>query len=760
MNYKLHVSSLLLVLCARIALGQSPHMFIAAVQDVAGAETPQLAQPLQAETEGLRSAEAVRIDHAPRLDGTVNDPLWQQASAITNFKQREPFEGRPATEKTEVRVLYSRNEIYFGITCHDSSAGGPVATQLRRDVTQELDDYFEIVIDSQHDRRNAYVFQINPLGTQRDAVITDEQAGETQDGDTGWDGVWTSEARITKDGWSATVAIPFSTLNFMHSNNVIWGLNFKRFIRRKNEEDLWSAWRRTFGANKISQAGELHGISGIGSGRLFITKPYALSGFNHLPANATASGLTPGIAGLYTGGVDIKIGLRSNLVANLTGNTDFADSDVDVQQFNLTPYKLFFPEKRQFFLENASVFSFPLGIGGTDQLFFSRQIGIDPITGQQVPINGGAKVTGTLGGFELGVMDVDTRSSGPNPWANYAVLRMKKSLWGSGSYIGAMGIDKRSGEVGASFNEVFGADGRFVLFKNLVLGGYAAQSRTPGFSSGQTNLAANLNFQSNWLNLQAEHRKIGPNFNPSVGFLERADCICDYVDAEIKTRPKWAGVREVQFEGFMNHAPDTHHTVQTQEWLNTFRIEFNNGSFTDDDILDVFAQRLTTPFNIYKNVKIPVGVYNWSRHQLMYATPQDRRLTAQFRERFGSYYNGNLNDLSVQAAYRPSPKLSFSVSPEWNRFQLPERNFSVLVGALETDYAFSRSLSLSTILQIDTANAQGASGNVRLRWNYRPDSDLYVIYTAGQQFASLAATNPSQFYQNRFAIKYTYSFRP
>jgi hypothetical protein len=760
MNYKLHVSSLLLVLCARIALGQSPHMFIAAVQDVAGAETPQLAQPLQAETEGLRSAEAVRIDHAPRLDGTVNDPLWQQASAITNFKQREPFEGRPATAKTEVRVLYSRNEIYFGITCHDSSAGGPVATQLRRDVTQELDDYFEIVIDSQHDRRNAYVFQINPLGTQRDAVITDEQAGETQDGDTGWDGVWTSEARITKDGWTATVAIPFSTLNFMHSNNVIWGLNFKRFIRRKNEEDLWSAWRRTFGANKISQAGELHGISGIGSGRLFIIKPYALSGFNHLPANATASGLTPGIAGLYTGGVDIKIGLRSNLVANLTGNTDFADSDVDVQQFNLTPYKLFFPEKRQFFLENASVFSFPLGIGGTDQLFFSRQIGIDPITGQQVPINGGAKVTGTLGGFELGVMDVDTRSSGPNPWANYAVLRMKKSLWGSGSYIGAMGIDKRSGEVGASFNEVFGADGRFVLFKNLVLGGYAAQSRTPGFSSGQTNLAANLNFQSNWLNLQAEHRKIGPNFNPSVGFLERADCICDYVDAEIKTRPKWAGVREVQFEGFMNHAPDTHHTVQTQEWLNTFRIEFNNGSFTDDDILDVFAQRLTTPFNIYKNVKIPVGVYNWSRHQLMYATPQDRRLTAQFRERFGSYYSGNLNDLSVQAAYRPSPKLSFSVSPEWNRFQLPERNFSVLVGALETDYAFSRSLSLSTILQIDTANAQGASGNVRLRWNYRPDSDLYVIYTAGQQFASLAATNPSQFYQNRFAIKYTYSFRP
>ena len=224
---------------------------------------------------------SLEVDHPPRLDGSIDDPLWQLASPITDFKQREPNEGQPATESTEVRLLYSRNEIYFGISCHDSGSSDPVATQLRRDVTQELDDYFEVVIDSRHDRRNAYVFQINPLGTQRDALITDEQAGETQDGDTGWDGVSTWEARITKDGWAATVAIPFSTLNFMQSRDVVWGLNFKRFIRRKNEEDLWSAWRRVFGANKISQAGELQGIDDIGSGRLLIVKPYALGGFNN-----------------------------------------------------------------------------------------------------------------------------------------------------------------------------------------------------------------------------------------------------------------------------------------------------------------------------------------------------------------------------------------------------------------------------------------------------------------------------------------------
>jgi hypothetical protein len=325
-----------------------------------------------------------------------------------------------------------------------------------------------------------------------------------------------------------------------------------------------------------------------------------------------------------------------------------------------------------------------------------------------------------------------------------------------------MGIDRRSGNVGASFNQSSGIDARFVLFKNLVLNGYASETRTPGVTSGQSNLGAGLTFRSNHLDLFAEHRKIGPNFNPEVGFLERADCICDYADATFKTRPEFAGLRELQFEGFIFHAPDTHHVVQTQEWQATFRGEFHYGSYTDDDIVDVFAQRLTTPFNIYKNVNIPVGVYNWTRHQVTYGTPQDRRWTAQFFERFGSYYNGRLNEFRVRTSYRANERLSFSLGPQWNRFRLPVEggDFSVVFGALETDFAFSRFLSLSTIVQGDTANTQAVSANIRLRWNYRPDSDLFVIYTAGQKFASLAAANPAQFYENRFVVKYTYSFRP
>jgi len=709
----------------------------------------------------LRTVHASRVDRAPRLDGTLNDPLWQQATPITNFLQREPYEGEPPTERTEVRVLYTRHAVYFGITCFDSDPRKIVATELRRDASQHLEDYFEIIIDSSHDRRNAYVFQVNPLGTQRDALITEEQQSNSDnDGDSGWDGVWTSEAHISENGWTATIAIPFSTLNFMKTNDVVWGINFKRFIRRKNEEDLWSGWRRIYGASRVSQAGQLQGISDIGSGRLFIVKPYGLVGFTHLPESVAGTGLTPGWNALHTGGVDVKVGLRSNLVANATVNTDFADADVDLQNFNLTPYPLYYPEKRQFFLENAGVFNFPLGGDSGDLLFFSRQIGIDPVTGQEVPVNVGGKVTGSLGNFGLGVMDVDTRESGPNPAANYIVGRMKRSLW-AGSYIGVMGIDKTSGNPSDSYNETAGADTRLVFWRNLVVTAYAAQTRSPGISSGQTNAGVGADYRTNWLELFGQHRRVGPNFNPEVGFLERTDCICDYLDGTLKPRPKIRGVRELNFEAFIFHAPDTKKVLQTQEWQATFRIEFHNASYSDDDIVDVFIQRLTQPFNIYKNVNIPVGLYHWTRHQLTYGTPLNRRLTMSFFERFGSYYNGRLNEARVRWSYRANERLSFDFSQQWNRFRLPiqDGDFSVLFGGFQTNYSFSRFLTLSALIQLDTANNQAVTGNVRLRWNYRPDSDLFIIYTAGQRFASLE-TNAPQYYQNSLTIKFTYSWRP
>jgi len=705
------------------------------------------------------AAEATRVDLAPKLDGTLDDPLWRTATPITDFRQREPFEGQASTEKTEVRILYSRHAVYFGIRCYDSDPSRIVATELRRDVSQDLDDHFEILIDSNHDRRGAYVFQINPLGTQVDGLIVEEQGSGFgsfgADFDTGWDGVWTSEARITADGWTATIEIPFTTLNFTRSNNVLWGLNFKRFIRRKNEQDLWRAYRRTFGVTKVSQAGDLRGITDIGSGRLFVVKPYAVARYDKQTAQDPKFPLT--------GGLDMKYGLTSNLVLNLTGNTDFADTEVDLEPFNLTPFKVFIPEKRQFFLENAGDFNFDLG--DQDQLFFSRQIGIDPITGQQVPINGGARLTGTLGRTELGIMDVDTRSSGPNPYSNFAVVRVKESLW-PGSYIGVMGIDKRSGNLLDSYNQTGGVDTRLVFFKDWFVDAHMAGTQSPinisGASGSASDVGASLSYRSNWLDGIVERRKIGPNFNPEVGFIERTDSDETYGDMTFKFRPKIVGVRELQFEGFILHAPDTRGQVSTQEWQNTFRADFNNGAYTDDDIVDVFTQLITTPLHIYKNVFIPNGLYHFTRHQLTYGSAQDRRLTYSFFERFGSYYGGTLNEFRVRANYRPTAKFSISASETWDRFRLPlpNGNFSVVLASLQGNYSFNRFLTFTSLIQMDTSNTQAVSANLRLRYNYRPDSDLYIIYNVGTQFASIAPANPPQVRETRFAIKWTYSWQP
>lgn len=716
------------------------------------AEPTDAAPGSQSEAQAPSAAEAIRIDHAPKLDGTLNDPLWALAKPITDFRQREPLEGQPATEKSEVRILYTRHAVYFGIRCFDSDPSRVIASELRRDVSQDLDDHFEILIDSNRDRRGGYVFQVNPLGTQMDGLIVEEQQDNSEsDFDPGWDGVWTSEARIGTDGWTATIEIPFTTLNFTHSTQVLWGLNFKRFIRRKNEQDLWRAYRRTFGITKVSQAGDLQGISDIGSGRLFIVKPYGLARYDK------QTGQDPKFP--LTGGVDVKYGLSSNLVLNLTGNTDFADTDVDLEPFNITPFKVFIPEKRQFFLENAGVFNFPLG--DQDELFFSRQIGIDPITGNQVPVNGGAKLTGSVGRLELGVMDVDTRSSGPNPYANFAVVRLKESLW-AGSYIGVMGIDKRSGDILDSFNQTGGVDTRLVFWKDWFVAAHMAGTQSPGNPSGDSDLGASLSYRSNWLDATAERRKTGPNFNPEVGFVERQDSNETYGDATFKARPRLRGIRELQFEGFILHAPDTLGQVSTQEWQGTFRADLHNGGYTDDDIADVFTQRITTPFHIYKSVFIPNGIYHFARHQLTYGSGKDRKFTYNFFERFGGYYSGTLNEFRVRANYRPTARFSISASETWDRFRLPlaNGNFSVVLASLQGNYSFNRFLTFTSLLQLDTSNAQAVSANLRLRYNYRPDSDLYVIYNVGTQFASIAPANPPQVRETRFAVKWTYSFTP
>lgn len=697
-------------------------------------------------------AQAVRVARAPRMDGTLEDPIWRQARPISGFRQREPNQGQPATDKTEVRILYTRSRIYFGVHCYEDPRR-IVATHLVRDSnqdfddydqgsSQEPDDYFQILIDPTNDHRDGYLFQVNPLGTKLDGTIVDE--GRLQ---TGWNGIWYAEARIASDGWTANIAIPFSTLNFMKSKDVVWGLNFERLIRWKNEQDLWSAWQRAWGLSKVSQAGQLGGITDIGSGRLFIVTPYALAGTDTI----SGSGTRP----LRTGGLDIKYGLRSNVILDLTGNTDFGQAEADQLQFNLTPYKLFYPENRQFFLENAGIFDFRMG--SQDQLFFSRQMGIDPVTGEVVPINGGAKLTGELGKYQFGALDVDTRSSGPNPYANYAVARVKRTLFGE-SYVGFMGVDKRSGNLQDSYNQGGGFDTRLVFSKNIVFQGWATQTRSPGISSGNTDVGGKLSYVNNWMRVEAERVKVGPNFNPEVGFVQRTDSNESFLDLNLSPHMHVLGLRELNFAGFIDHIPDTKGVLQTQEWQGTFRALWNNGAYTDDDLVHVYTQRITSPFNIYKNIFIPPGVYHFDRHQLTYGSPQNWPVTFSLNDTFGSYYGGSLNEFHVRTQYRPNMHFSFALAQLWDRFRLPEGNFSVDLASVQSAYSFTRYVSLSSLIQLDSANTQAVNADIIFRYRYRPFSNLYVIYNIGTQFASLAAGNPQQLRESRFEVKLTYSF--
>ena len=714
-------------------------IFLTVVIPSLSAQTPTGDDPKSA-----RSMVAVRADKAPELDGTLNDANWQDASLVTNFHQREPFERQPPTEKTEVRIVYDSRYLYFGIHCFDPDPKKIVATELRRDADFSVDDNFTVLISPNNDKRNGYTFTTNALGTQFDALISDE--GRVNDPN--WDGIWKSNGHVTQDGWTATMAIPFSTLNFKTSNNVTIGMNFRRLIRRKNEEDLWQSYLRIYGIERISEAGELTDLKDIGSGRLLIIKPYVVGGVRSDAQNGTRM--------LHTGGLDLKYGIRSNLVANLTFNTDFADADVDPVRFNLTPFKSSLPEKRQFFLENSGVFD--VGFRDT-QLFFSRQIGIDPVSGQQVPLDVGAKVTGSLGKFDVGILDAKTRASGPNPFANYFVARVKRKLL-SESYVGGIFIDKESGNRQDRFNRTGGFDADFIFFKKLSLNGFLAKTFSADRNLRGHDWASTFDesYNSNLVQVEFFQNRVGPNFNPEVGFVDRTDIVTNSIDAQLSPRPKHGRIREYNFEGFYRRHVNTHGLLQTQEWQTTFRANFHNGAYTDDDLFDNFIQRLNSPFNIFKNVVIPPGLYHFDRHQFTYGSDKSKRFVYSFFERFGTFYNGRLNEFRTRTSYRPTPKISIATVHTWDRFRFPQGIINVHIGSINGSYSFSRFLTTSLLIQVNSIDKNPVSMNFRLRYNYRPDSDLFVIYTLGNQFNSLAAGNPVLTREQRFTVKYTYSF--
>jgi hypothetical protein len=698
-----------------------------------------------------RVARPARTDQAPKIDGTLDDPAWKTAPVVDDFLQKEPLQGTPATEKTEVRILYDARHIYFGIHCYDSDPAAMVATQLRRDLPQALDDNFAILIDPTMSRRNGYIFQVNPLGTQLDGEVIEEQAPGTANAivDPSWDGLWISAAKITNDGWTATIEVPFSTLNFGGGSVVTWGINFRRFIRRKNEEDVWSGYPRVFGFWRVSQAGVLEGLAGIGSSRLLVIKPYGLLGAQAFQGEPWGA--------LHTGGGDVKYGLTSNLIAVGTINTDFSDADVDQQQFNLTPYPIFVPEKRRFFLEDSDVFNFLLW--NQDLLFFTRQIGVDPATGEEVPVDAGGKIAGHAAGFDLGVMDVKTRAENGIPYANYSIVRVKKPLT-AGSYVGIMASDKQSGSATDAYNRSFGADAKFILFTNLNLRGYYAKTWSPGLQGNNAAFGGRMTYANNWVNIYAGHGVTERNFNAETGFVTRTDDQPTIVNVTFTPRPRIPRVREVDFGLGFNDDPNTAGQRVYRELIPNAAVLFNNGAQFGLFVHDTTWQVLTQPLHLYKAIALPLGSYRFAQNGLNVVSPQNHRITYTGGFSWGGYYTGLLRTAFATAEYRPNAHVDLGLNQTLNAFRLPQGNFNVELAGVQVSYAFTRFLNATTFVQTDTAQTQAVSANFRIRWTFRPDSDLYVIYNVGTRFQALAAGNPMNVRQQKFAIKLTYSWSP
>jgi hypothetical protein len=700
----------------------------------------------QAEGSGVRCIRAVRTTQEIHVDGVLNEAAWNLAVPAAGFRQEEPNEGEPASEKTEVRVLYDDKYFYVGIRAFDSEPERVNARELTRDASFSNDDKIEVLLDTYHDRRNAYRFAVNPLGTQQDALITDEG----RDVNLSWDAPWLSAGRKDKEGYTVEIAIPLTTLRF-NEGAPVWGFNVARIIRRKNEENLWTSWQRSFGLERVSQAGELTGVEDIHRRRLVEFKPYVAGGWRQGVPLIGREGLDSGIHG--TAGLEVaKIGITPSLTAELTVNPDFGQVEVDQQIINLSRFSVFFPEKRDFFLENAGIFLF--GREGSNQLFFTRRIGLTG-DGQPVPIDYGAKITGRVGAYNVGFLQVETRKLGDEatgfgiPRQQFTVARVKRDIFGR-SYIGGMFVNRQGG-TDTRYNRAAGIDTQLNFTDHWRLNAFLMGTATPGVRSSFLSGRLDSRYENNLVRFIGVYEDIGSNFNPEVGFVERNGIRQYFGQAAYKPRPRFIpGVRRMEFETQLEYYEDRAGHLSTRQTELSWETEFNNSAVfffrPFEDVTDV----LNEPFEIRPGIVIPRGSYHFNRPIVSFTSDQSKRVIFTAREKWGDFYSGRRYETSAGITWRPNEHILLDLNDSYNRVHLPQGDFSTNLFGGRATYNFSRKLLTSAFAQLNSA-ARLSSVNLRVRYIFRPNSDLFVIYN---HTTGVGVERPSYSFQ----IKMTYNF--
>jgi len=696
-----------------------------------------IAKDINYETAHLeKRLRAVKITDKITIDGRLDELVWADAPRATEFIQREPDEGESISERTEVRVLYDSDNIYFGVVAMDSQAGRVIISELKKDFTVETGDSIQIVLDTFHDERNAYEFIVNPAGAKWDAQI----ANEGRDVNQSWDGVWFVKTRIGDDGWTAEIAIPFRTLKFPRAPVQTWGMNFQRTIRRHNEESLWAPVPRIYTVQRVSLAGTLEGLEGIEPGSNIKIKPYLVSS---LGQNGVAKSHEYNI----DGGFDVKYGITTGLTWDFTYNTDFSQVEADEQQINLSRYSLLFPEKRDFFLENSGIFQFgvpnaTLNTGTTGQSiftllnprpnairndlmqFFSRTIGLSD-SGDAIPILGGSRLTGSVGRYQVGFLDIQQRESGSTHATNFFVGRVRRNVLAN-SDIGFMVTNK---EVNNSslYNRTVGADANFRFGQSVSLNGFLAKTSTPGLSGKDLAGRMAMQYLDKVWQFSGTYTVIQKNYHNEMGFIPRVGIQRFASVAAYTWRPqRWRRfLRDMRPHWQVDYVLDATGRIQTKYSDFHHQIDFQNGAEIELGRNPSY-EYLAQPFKI-SNVAVTPRDYKFNEYFILGNTDLSRRLSANGRFSTGRFYSGYKHSYLGGAAFRFNYKLTTSVQYTRNNISLVEGRVKQDLLAARVNYGFTTTMFLNALIQYNSDSRQWSS-NVRFNIIHRPLSDIFIVY--------------------------------
>ena len=710
-----------------------------------GPPVPRFPALITRDDQGRGTMRAVRLTTPLRVDGKLDEALYSTYTPVGDFVQNEPTSGAPATEKSEVWLSFDRTAVYVSFRLWESQPERMILNEMRRDSFNILqNEGIAFFLDTFYDRRNGVLFNLSPLGARMDGQVTNERTYNPD-----WNPIWRYAVGRFEGGWTVEAAIPFKSLRYRSGATQVWGFSARRTNRWKNELSFMMPVPKGIGNRGIfmaSLAATVVGLEVPSGSRLLEVKPYAI-------ASATTDRVaTPALANDLTGdvGVDAKVALTQNLTADLTYNTDFAQVEADEQQVNLTRFSLFFPEKREFFLENQGIFQFGgAGGGGGNQantsdtplLFYSRRIGLT--SGRQVPIQVGGRLTGRIGRYSIGAINIrtDDLPSAKVRGTNFSVFRVRRDFLRRSSF-GVLATHRSVAANGVGANATVGGDATFAFFDNLAINAHWAQTHTEGRNRENVSYRTQLDYAGDRYGVQVERLVVGDNFNPEVGFVRRDDMYRNFAQFRFSPRPRRVkAVRKFIWTTSLNYIEDGRGRVSTREADGEFGIEFQNSDRFAANYTQSY-ELLTGAFAIDPHVTIPAGGYGFGTGRIEYQLGQQRKLAGSVSLERGTFYAGHRTTLAYsRARVEVTPHLAIEPNISVNWVDLPFGSFTAgLVGSRFT-YTITPMMFLSALTQFNsTTHVVGT--NARLRWEYHPGSELFVVYNDERETDRLVPTTP------------------